>query len=126
MPWIRVSFFSPPPEEEEPLLPHAPVMASASAATTTTYLFIDVLLLLAFSRPAPQLVEEDGDDQYGSDRDVEPEPLCPEDDQTVAQHPGDQHPDDHAADAADAAEQAGAADDHGRDGAQVVGGVAGD
>src|SRR4051794_41816887 len=104
MPWIRVIFFAPPdvpPDEESE--PQAPVTASASTDATTTYLFTEYLPLFAFSRPTAQLVEEDGDDQYGSDRHVEPEPLCPEDDETVAQDAGDQHADHRPADTADAA-----------------------
>ena len=65
---------------------------------------------------AAELVEIDGHDQDGTDRDLLPERLDADDHKAVAQHGGDEDADDGADDRADAAEQARAADDDRGDG----------
>src|SRR6266704_1587923 len=68
---------------------------------------------------APLLVDVDGGDEDDADHDLLPERLDADDHEPVLQRGRDEHPDDAAEDGPVAAEQAGAADDHPGDHAQV-------
>src|SRR5689334_14822500 len=81
--------------------------------------------LLALAR-APHLVEIHGDDQDGADSDLLPERLDTDDDEAVLEHGGDEDAEDGPEDRPDAAEETGAADDHGGDRVEVVGAVPSD
>src|SRR5206468_1554719 len=76
---------------------------------------------LSLLRPAPQLVEVDGDDEDGPDGDLLPEGLDADDDEAVAEHCRDEDAEDGAEDRPDPAEQRGTSDDHAGDRVQVVG-----
>src|SRR5690348_8679240 len=75
---------------------------------------------------APLLVDVDGGDEDGADHDLLPERLDADDHEPVLQRGRDEHADDAAEDGPVAAEQAGAADDHAGDDAQVGGGLPAD
>src|SRR5689334_14384822 len=75
---------------------------------------------------APLLVDVDGGDEHRAHHDLLPERLDADDHEPVLQRGRDEHPDDAAEDGPVAAEQAGAADDHAGDHAQVGRGLPAD
>src|SRR6266571_9519149 len=75
---------------------------------------------------APLLVDIDGGDEDDADHDLLPERLDADDHEPVLQRGRDEHPDDAAEDGPVAAEQAGAADDHAGDHAEVGRGLPAD
>src|SRR5215212_7118633 len=131
MPCTSVMVTLPPPLPVPPPLlsplPHA-LAASRAAAPTAhqvrTRMASPITLpvrdgrdaarpaVLGGAGPASGLVQVDRGDEHRADDHLLPERSDAEDLEAVLQHRGDEHADDRAQDAADAAEQAGAADHH--------------